>query len=330
MITIQHIHKSFGAFSAVRDVSFVAKDQEVLVLLGTSGSGKTTTLKMINRLLEPTHGDIFIDGKNIADFPVENLRRNIGYVLQHHGLFPHFTVEQNIAIVPSLLGRDKGKIKSRVHELMSKLHLPDDLRTAYPQQLSGGQQQRVGLARALAGDPPILLMDEPFGALDSITRAKVHHEIIELDELKKKTVIMVTHDIQEAFLLGDHICLMDQGRIVQDGRPEELLFSPENSFVAAFLQKQRLQLEFKAYSLASIWTLLPNESIKSARTDQVDAGKDNILTPKSTIWEAMEQLTLGNVKNIAIKDADTGEIKVIDFSALLTGFYTHTSKGRHE
>src|SRR5882762_9148153 len=249
MIKVQKLSKYFGKVKAVDEISFEVKEHENLILLGTSGCGKTTTLKMINRLIEPASGNIFIDGKNIFEQSPEILRRGIGYVLQNNGLFPHYTVAENIAIVPQLLKWDKKRIENRVAELLEKLHLTPDYLRLYPNELSGGQQQRVGLARALVADPAVLLMDEPFGALDNVTRSKIHAEFKALDELKRKTIIMVTHDVQEAFELGDHICLMDQGKIVQDGTPADLLFNPKNNFVKAFLQEQRLQLEFKTIRL---------------------------------------------------------------------------------
>src|SRR5579859_4140101 len=231
MIVVKNITRNFGAHKAVDNISFTVEKGENIVFLGTSGSGKTTLLKMINRLLEPDSGEILIDGRPITGQRPEDLRRNIGYVLQNNGLFPHYTIAENIAVVPQLLKWDEKRIEKRIAELIEKLHLSPDQLKVYPNELSGGQQQRIGLARALVADPPVLLMDEPFGALDNITRAKIHAEFKALDELKRKTIIMVTHDVQEAFELGDRICLMDKGEIVQDGTPAELLFKPVNDFV---------------------------------------------------------------------------------------------------
>src|ERR1700744_5041047 len=252
MIKVDHITKIFCGVKAVDGISFEVQEGENLILLGTSGCGKTTTLKMINRLIEPDSGSIFINGKHILQQQPEDLRRGIGYVLQNNGLFPHYTVAENIAIVPQLLKWDKKRIDDRIMELLDKLHLPQEYLHAYPRELSGGQQQRVGLARALVADPPLLLMDEPFGALDNVTRSKIQKEFKELDELKRKTIIMVTHDVQEAFELGDRICLMDAGKIIQNGTPTELLFNPVNVFVKDFLDEQRLQLEFKSVLLGDI------------------------------------------------------------------------------
>ncbi|MEO6852079.1 MAG: ATP-binding cassette domain-containing protein [Mucilaginibacter sp.] len=272
MIKVEQLSKHFGKVKAVDGISFEVKERETLVLLGTSGCGKTTTLKMINRLIEPTSGTIIVDGKNVLEQQPEMLRRGIGYVLQNNGLFPHYTVAENIAIVPQLLKWDSKKIELRISELIEKLHLSTDQLKAYPNELSGGQQQRVGLARALVADPPVLLMDEPFGALDNVTRSKIHAEFKALDELKRKTILMVTHDVQEAFELGDRICLMDQGKIVQLGTPAELLFKPVNGFVKDFLKEQRLQLEFKSVLLRDLQYEI------------------NGFKPGDSVWSVMEKL----------------------------------------
>jgi osmoprotectant transport system ATP-binding protein len=189
MIKVDGISKQFGKVKAVDAISFEVQAQENLILLGTSGCGKTTTLKMINRLIEPSQGNIYINNKNIFEQQPEVLRRGIGYVLQNNGLFPHYTVAENIAIVPQLLKWDKKKTENRTAELLEKLHLDKSYLHVYPNELSGGQQQRVGLARALVSDPPVLLMDEPFGALDNVTRSNIHKEFKALDELKRKPLL---------------------------------------------------------------------------------------------------------------------------------------------
>ncbi|HWB92518.1 MAG TPA: ATP-binding cassette domain-containing protein [Puia sp.] len=244
MIEVKDITKTFGAHTAVDHVSFTVKEGETVVFLGTSGCGKTTLLKMINRLLEPDSGEILIGGRRILDQRPEDLRRKIGYVFQNIGLFPHYTIAENIATVPRLLGWKNDRIAGRIATLMEKLQLkPEQYQSSYPQELSGGQQQRVGIARALAADPPVLLMDEPFGALDPITRFHVRKDFMQLDELRSKTIILVTHDIPEAFELADRILLMDKGRIIQQGTPDELLYKPAGEYVRQFLQEQRFQLE---------------------------------------------------------------------------------------
>jgi osmoprotectant transport system ATP-binding protein len=255
MIKAVNLVKQYGATIAVNQVSFEVPAGKNMVLLGPSGCGKTTTLRLINRLQTPESGNIIINGTDISDQPAEQLRRSIGYVLQHHGLFPHYTVAENVAIVPKLLKWERDKIKSRADELFSKLNLDHSLINKYPVALSGGQQQRVGLVRALMVNPPVLLMDEPFGALDNLTRIAIRKEFKELDELRNKTIVMVTHDIQEAFEMGDTICLMNKGEVMQLGEPAALLQHPANEFVAEFLKEQRLLLALKFFKLGeqSAW-----------------------------------------------------------------------------
>jgi len=259
MIKVESVSKNFNGKPAVDHISFHANDQEILVLLGTSGCGKTTTLKMINRLIEADSGNIFIDGKNIRDQKPEELRMGIGFVMQHAGLFPHYTIRQNIAVVPELLKWDKVKTQNRTYELLHKLHLSEDVLSRFPNELSGGQQQRVGIARALIANTPVLLMDEPFGALDNITKADIHSEFKSLEELKNKTIILVTHDVQEAFELGHRICLMDKGKIIQTGTPKEMLYRPQNDFVTDFFAENRLLLEYKIATLKDTGTVLNSE-----------------------------------------------------------------------
>lgn len=318
MIRVEQLSKHFGNIKAVDGISFEVNDHEKLILLGTSGCGKTTTLKMVNRLVEPTSGSIFIDGKNIFDQSPEILRRGIGYVLQNNGLFPHYTVAENIAIVPQLLQWDSKRIENRIAELIEKLHLSKDQLKSYPNELSGGQQQRVGLARALVADPPVLLMDEPFGALDNVTRAKIHTEFKALDELKRKTIIMVTHDVLEAFELGDRICLMDKGKIVQIGTPTELLYKPANDFVESFLKEQRLQLEFKAVRIKDIWELLRHTN---------ETGDAN-LDADMTVWSGMESFKSQRVDHMNITHAS--ETRSVGFEQLVAAFYKYQNGRTHE
>ncbi len=253
MIEVQNITKTFGTRKAVDNISFSVDEGENLVFLGTSGCGKTTTLRMINRLLEPSGGRISIDGRDVHSLSPEALRRGIGYVLQDKGLFPHYTVAENIGVVPRLLGWDKKRTADRTFALLEKLRLPpEEFGGAYPARLSGGQQQRVGLARALAANQPVLLMDEPFGALDPITRAEVRKDFKALDEVRSRTVILVTHDVYEACLLGDRICLMHEGRIAQWGTPAELLFHPASEWVREFFDGDRLTLELSVTKLSDI------------------------------------------------------------------------------
>lgn len=292
MIGLNKVSKSYGATQAVSEVSINIEAQEKLILLGTSGCGKTTLLKMINRLIEPDSGEITVSGQDIRQQPVEVLRKGIGYVLQHNGLFPHYTVEENIAIVPKLLKWDKNKTSNRVRQLVEKLHLPQNSLGLYPHELSGGQQQRVGLARALASDPPILLMDEPFGALDNVTRMHIQQEFKHLEEFKRKTVVMVTHDVQEAFDLGDRICLMDRGRVVQIGTPRELLYRPVNDFARSFFDNQRLQLAFRVVKIKDIWDAF----------EQVDHPSGTCLSADHNVWETMEAFQKEHVTELYFQD----------------------------
>ena len=235
MIELQHISKAFGGGPVVDDLSLTIAQGEFVVILGSSGSGKSTVLKMMNRLVEHDSGRIVFAGDEIRSFNPEALRRRMGYAIQSIGLFPHWTVEKNIATVPRLLGWPEARVTARVAELMALLQLDPDLyRTRYPHQLSGGQQQRVGVARALAGDPEVLLMDEPFGALDPVTRAALQGEMARIHKASGKTIVLVTHDIDEALSLATRIVLLDQGRVVQSGTPLEMLSSPASDFVTGF------------------------------------------------------------------------------------------------
>ena len=226
-----------GDRALVSELNLQVERGETLVLLGRSGSGKTTTLKLINRLLEPTAGEVLVEGRRTSDWDPIRLRRRIGYVIQEVGLFPHFTVERNVGLVPSLEGWEPARIRARVEELLRLVGLePEQFASRRPQELSGGQRQRVGVARALAADPPILLMDEPFGALDPVTRAELQREFRELAARLAKTIVFVTHDVREALLLGTRIALLADGRLVGVYPPEKFLRAAEpevKAFVSA-------------------------------------------------------------------------------------------------
>ena len=244
MITLEHVSKIFTSrgqtVRAVDDVSFAVGAGALHVLIGPSGSGKTTTMRMMNRLETISEGRIVVDGRDVQTLDVVELRRRIGYVIQQGGLFPHFTVADNVALVPRLLGWPRRRRRERAEELLALVGLPPELfADRYPRQLSGGQQQRVGVARALAADPPIILMDEPFGAVDPITRKQLQRELRRIQAEVKKTIVFVTHDIGEAFLLGDRIVLMAEGRVVQNGTPADLLRRPADPFVTAFIGEDR-------------------------------------------------------------------------------------------
>jgi osmoprotectant transport system ATP-binding protein len=309
MIELKSISKKFGDTQAVNKISFKVEEKETLVLLGTSGCGKTTTLKMINRLIEPDAGQVFINGENITNQDPDVLRTGIGYVMQNIGLFPHYTVAENIAVVPKLLKWDKEKIKVRTQELIKKLHLPENSLSMFPHELSGGQQQRVGLARALVTDPSLLLMDEPFGALDNVTRTSIQKEFKGLEELKRKTIVMVTHDVQEAFELADRVCLMDKGKIIQIGTPKELLYQPVNDFARKFLAGQRLSLEFKVVKIQDIWPYLPKVTLQDEKSLSADLN----------IWDAMELLRSSDWSELLVSGANK-ESKTVNFEQLTKGF----------
>jgi len=233
-IRFENVSRQFAGMvrPSVDNCSFEVEEGSFVVLLGPSGCGKTTLLKMVNRLYEPTTGRIYIDGVDIRKVKVTTLRQRIGYVIQQVGLFPHMTVAQNVAVVPTLLGWSREQIAPRVDELLTLIELPpDEYRDRYPSQLSGGQQQRVGLARALAGNPRLMLMDEPFGAIDAITRAGLQTEMLRLQRQLKKTILFVTHDVEEALRLADKIVIMQAGQIVQYDTPFTILTQPANPFV---------------------------------------------------------------------------------------------------
>jgi osmoprotectant transport system ATP-binding protein len=239
MIQLQALTKSYPgqATPAVDALDLDVPEGEIVVLVGPSGCGKTTTLEMINRLVEPTSGRIILDGEDVTDVDVDQLRRRIGYAIQQIGLFPHRTIADNVATVPRLLGWDKGRIATRVDELLTMVGLdPDEYRARYPKMLSGGQRQRVGVARAMAADPPVMLMDEPFGATDPITRDRLQREFLRIQQDIGKTIVFVTHDIDEAITLGDRIAILREGaEIAQYAPPADILAAPANDFVADFL-----------------------------------------------------------------------------------------------
>jgi osmoprotectant transport system ATP-binding protein len=241
-IVFDHVTKRYAGrdVAAVRDLSFEIPAGAFCVLVGPSGGGKTTALKMVNRLIPFDDGEIRIDGRSIRDLPVVELRRGIGYVIQQVGLFPHMTVADNVATVPRLLGWPRARIRERVDELLELVGLEAEYGPRYPAELSGGQRQRVGLARALAADPPLLLMDEPFGALDPITRNRLQHEVRRLHREVGKTVIFVTHDIDEAILMGDRIAILREGGVLaQYDTPDAILAHPADAFVAQFIGEDR-------------------------------------------------------------------------------------------
>jgi osmoprotectant transport system ATP-binding protein len=283
MIEVSNVSKFFGEVPVVRDLSFRVAPGEKLVLLGTSGSGKTTTLKMLNRLLEPDRGTIHFNGTDIRKQRPEVLRRSIGYVIQQGGLFPHYSVFENVAVVPRLLGWPESRIRERVAYLLDLMALPPaQFAAKRPAELSGGQVQRVGLARALAANPPVILLDEPFGALDPVTRSRIRREVGNLAEWREKTIVLVTHDVTEAFLLADRIALMNGGAIAQLDVPGRLLLQPANAFVGHFFDAHRLQLTWMTQSVGALLAGLPLQPEGPPHAPVVPA--------QASVWEALEHL----------------------------------------
>ncbi|APE32351.1 ABC transporter ATP-binding protein [Halomonas aestuarii] len=261
MIRLDSLTKVFdtpkGAVTAADHISMDVPSGEICILLGPSGCGKTTTLKMINRIIRPTSGKVFINGEDTTSLDTQELRRSIGYVIQQIGLFPNMTIEENITVVPKLLGWDKAKYKERAREMMRMIALePDAFLKRYPSELSGGQQQRIGVARALAADPPVMLMDEPFGAIDPINRAVIQDEFLKMQQDLKKTIMFVSHDIDEAIKMGDRIAIFREGKLVQYSEPDELLAAPRNDFVESFLGEDRA---LKRLNLVKVRDLASNE-----------------------------------------------------------------------
>ncbi len=287
MIEFDHITKRYyNGRAAVDAVSFTIEPHSIAAIVGTSGSGKTTLLRMVNRLVEPTDGEIRIDGRSIMDEPGHVLRRRIGYVIQQNGLFPHRTVAENIATVPLLLGWDKQRIDRRVDELLDLFQLEAaDYRDRYPHELSGGQQQRVGVARALAAGPNILLMDEPFGALDPVIRAKAQEDLKAIQKRLGTTIILVTHDMEEAISLGDRIAVMDDGKLLQYGPPAEILARPATDFVERLVGTG--ERPFRLLSLMDLKTVLqPGDA--SGETLPVTASQRDALA--ALLWSGRKAL----------------------------------------
>ena len=244
MIEFQNVTKVYESadkkVTAVNNINFHVEPGEICVFLGPSGCGKTTLLRMVNRLIPITSGSIEVDGKNINSMDIIKLRRSIGYVIQHNGLFPNMTIEDNINVVPKMLGWDQNRMKNRYSELMEMMGLdPGQFQKRYPFELSGGQQQRIGIARALAADPPVMLMDEPFGALDPVIRDHLQNEFLRIQKEMKKTILFVSHDIDEAIKLGNKVAIFDAGKLKQIGTPDEILSNPKNDFVRDFVGDDR-------------------------------------------------------------------------------------------
>jgi osmoprotectant transport system ATP-binding protein len=301
-IVFDHVTKRYGESPkpAVDDLSITIPAGEICVLIGPSGGGKSTAMRMVNRLISITEGDITIDGQSVNALDTVQLRRGIGYVIQQIGLFPHMTIEANVATVPRLLGWDKGRTRERVRELLELVGLePDEHGRRYPAQLSGGQRQRVGLARAMAADPPLMLMDEPFGAIDPITRERLQNDFLRLHREVRKTVIFVTHDIDEAIKMGDRICLLRQGgKLAQFDTPEAILANPADEFVAEFVGADR-GLKRLALRRVSDVELLPAGGANGALPS---------CSPDTTLRDALSTMLTAGASEIAVRD-DAGAVQ---------------------
>ncbi len=301
-IAFEAITKQFPGSSkpAVDAVSFGVPEGSTTMLVGTSGSGKTTLLRMVNRLIEPTSGEIIIDGKNVLEENPIQLRRRIGYVIQQVGLFPHMNIAENIRVTAEIAGGwTKQRLNERVDELLDLVGLPPaEFRKRFPRQLSGGQQQRVGLARALATDPAILLMDEPFGALDAITRARMQDELLRIQRDVRKTILFVSHDIEEAFKLGNEIAVLNDGKLMQTGTPVDLLANPANDYVRKLVGADNIlrQLEY-----LPVIDALDNEpeAVSSAHWGDVPT-----IPAGATLLDAMLHLLESNAPALAVEDKD--------------------------
>ncbi len=318
-IRLEAVSKTFPGSSrpAVGSLDLTMPEGAITVLVGPSGCGKTTTLKMINRLIEPTGGRLFVLGTEIRDLPAHELRRQIGYVIQQIGLFPHKTIAENIATVPRLLGWDKVRTRARVEELTALVSLHPELLDRYPSALSGGQQQRVGVARALAADPPILLMDEPYSAVDPIVRGHLQDELLSLQDEVRKTIVLVTHDIDEAIKLGDQIALLNIGGVLEQvAPPEEMLRDPANDFVAGFLGQER---GLKRLGLLTV----SDAQLVEGPIVAADAGAEDarrVMADHGVDWVGVvdEERLLGWVAAENLNGASVGDADLRPFAASVT------------
>ena len=294
-IVFDRVSKTFpnAARPSVEETSLEIEEGSFVAIVGASGSGKTTLLKMVNRIHDPSSGRVVVQGVDVTAVPVTALRRRIGYVIQQVGLFPHQTVEANIATVPGILGWDKGAIDQRIDFLLDLVHLPPaEYRKRYPRQLSGGQQQRVGLARAMAGDPDILLMDEPFGAIDAITRSSLQDELLQIQQKLNKTIVFVTHDIQEALKLADKIIIMNEGRVQQYDTPLEILLHPANEFVRRLVNSDDVLQRLSLIQARSIMTTIDGQVSGEAR-----------VSPETNLKDVLQVILKSDLDSVAVEDA---------------------------
>lgn len=300
MINFQNVSKRYNEKLVLDSFDATIADGEFFVLVGPSGSGKTTTLKMINRLIEPTAGDIYLNDRRLIDYPLKELRLSIGYVLQQIALFPNLTVAENIELIPEMKHWDKAKRRERTEELLRKVNLPpEEYMKRKPAELSGGEQQRIGILRAIAAKPDVILMDEPFSALDPISRGQLQLLIKELHKELQSTVVFVTHDMNEALLLGDRICVMKDGKIIQTDTPEQIRLAPANEFVAQFFQH-----ELAGFSKYTVRELIDVQGLE-------DVGKNDALAsvvPSTLLTEVIHLLAEGQAVVVIEAEQVVGRI----------------------
>ncbi|WP_435077431.1 ABC transporter ATP-binding protein [Halococcus sp. AFM35] len=314
MIQFDNVHKQYSdGTQAVDGLSFEVEEGTTTVLVGPSGCGKTTTMQLVNRLEEPTEGTIYYDGTDVQDLPATELRRQIGYVIQDIGLFDHMTIAENVATVPELKGWDDDRTDERVDELLDLMGLPpEEYRDSYPGELSGGQQQRVGVARALAAGPDVMLMDEPFGALDPITRENLQDEFLDIQEEIETTIIFVTHDINEALKMGDKIAMMNEGKLVQYDTPTALLEAPATKFVEDFIGPDRTLKQLRVLQVGEVMrTEIPDEhrdvveAFDPADTVMADGGELIPVTPSDSAQVALSRCIQAGVGALpVVENAD--------------------------
>ncbi len=328
-IEFEGLTKQFAkeARPAVDHVSFRVEAGSFVVLLGPSGCGKTTLLKMVNRLYEPTSGEIRIGGTEVHNLPVTQLRRQIGYVIQQVGLFPHMTIAENIAIVPHLLGWETKAIDQRISFLLDMVALPEAYRKRYPRQLSGGEQQRVGLARALAADPGIMLMDEPFAAIDAITRECLQEELLAIHQKVHKTVLFVTHDVEEAFRLADQIVVMRAGQMLQMGTPLEIVTRPQDEFVQELVGAGNL---LRRLSLVPVQSVLDARASWSSQQALGNLHQDQApqVHPEDDLRSALSQLLNSGSESLVVVDQNGRQIGSVSFADLRAALVKHAPRAQ--
>ncbi len=325
-IKLKGVTKKYDSVYAVKDLDLEIYGGELLILIGPSGSGKTTTLRMINRMIEQDSGSVTINDIDTKDVDPVRLRRNIGYVIQNIGLFPHMTIGENIGLVPKIEGWNKKEIKYKVKELLAFVSLsPDMFMDRYPKQLSGGQQQRVGLARAMAMDPPLFLMDEPFGALDPILRKQLQKEFLKVKSEINRTIVFVTHDIEEALILGDRIAIMDQAELVQVGAPEELIFNPANEMVADIVDNQRKFKHMDTLKVKDLMSQYDDEYTFEASMKSFDAIEEMTKRDLENAFvfdghELLGQITMVNLMKCRLSDQ-----RIMDVAGPVKVFHPYDS-----